>query len=211
MLGHFKERHPQNCNISMNTDIHLNNISVSVDDRYMYLVEQQKFLFILSIKMDTCQKMAYWAIQHIGSKKTAQQHTYEINITSKQDERRKVIFSDTCYNDAFDTNEIFRQGKCGVMPLNVLSHFIKDGKLLFQFNIIRNQSNFKNRNKSNGPNTGNNQIHKGPKGQPQNKPGPHPGNNFRSKSPSAFKNHQKGPGGHQHGNKCMTNQKKYNQ
>lgn len=194
ILDHFKEHHPLYCNINSNTDIHLKNMSATTDDRFMYLIPQGKLLFTLSIKIDTCQKMAYWAIQHIGSKRTAQQHSYEIQIISTQDLRRKVTFADQCFSDAFDINEIFRQGKCGIMPLKMLPHFIKDGNLLFRFDIIKHQGNFRNRDTSKGPGNVNKQTHKNPTGQhptPQFPvPSENPGNNFRSKSPFTFKGHQ---------------------
>ena len=204
MLDHFKERHPLYCNVNTNSDIHLKNLSATVDDRFMYLVPQGKYLFILSIKIDTCQNVAYWVIQLIGGQRNAQQHTYEIQITSTQDARRKVIFTDQCFSDAFDINEIFRQGKCGMMPLNMLSHFINDGKLVFRFDINKHQNNFKNRDTSKGPANVNKQPQRGPAGhqpRPQCPPSANPGNNLRSKSPFAFKGHQgqhQGPKGPNH-------------
>ncbi|KAI5651973.1 beta-eliminating lyase domain-containing protein [Phthorimaea operculella] len=87
--------------------------------------------------VDTLQKMAYWAIQHVGGKKVAQQHIYEIHVTSKLDSRRKVVFIEHCFNDAIKADEVFRQAKCGVLPLNSLNHFIKDKKLSFRFFVKR--------------------------------------------------------------------------
>ncbi|XP_047529844.1 E3 ubiquitin-protein ligase SIAH1-like [Vanessa atalanta] len=194
ILDHFKERHPNHCYMNTDNDININNISISVDERYMYLMPQGKFLFLLTFKVDTCQKMAYWVVQHIGSKKAAQQHVYGIHITSKQDDKRTVIFTDKCFNDAFDVNEIFRQARCGVMPLTMLSHFIKDGKLSFQFIVKKNQPFFKNKDKGFVKET--NQRPKGP--GPQNA-----GNQSRGKSPGPMhlQQHQKGSKGFPQGGK----------
>lgn len=207
VLDHFKERHPGNFLLNQATDVNINNVSTLVDERYMYLIPQGKFLFILTFKIDTCQKMAYWVIQHIGSKKAAQACIYEIHVSSKQDDERKVIYTEKCFNDVFDTNEIFRQARCAVMPLNMLTHFIKDGKLTFNFTVKKNQPNFRNKGKVNE----NKQTNKGPKGHGQQgaRPQSHnhkpqgPGNHQRGKSPGPlhFSQQQKGFKGFPHGGK----------
>ncbi|CAG9786274.1 unnamed protein product [Diatraea saccharalis] len=137
MMDHFKERHPTNCNISSDTDVELNNVNINMDERLVYLVTQGKIHFIITMKIDTLQKMAYWAIQLIGGKKTAQQHIYEIHVNSKQDNRKKVVFIEHCFNDAIKADEVFRQNQCAVLPLESLKHFINNKKLSFRFFIKR--------------------------------------------------------------------------
>ncbi|XP_052759389.1 E3 ubiquitin-protein ligase siah-1-like isoform X2 [Galleria mellonella] len=150
MMDHFKERHPLNCNVNTDTDVELNNINVKEDDRYMYLISQGKLLFIITMKIDTLQNMVYWTIQHIGSKAVAHQHVYEIHVTSKQDTRRKIVFMEHCFNDALKADEVFRIGKCGIMPLNMFGHFIKDNKMSFRFFIKRIPSSCNKEKKSKG-------------------------------------------------------------
>uniref|UniRef100_S4PXU7 E3 ubiquitin-protein ligase n=1 Tax=Pararge aegeria TaxID=116150 RepID=S4PXU7_9NEOP len=174
MLDHFKERHPKNLNTD--DEITINNTTITNDDRHMYLVAQNKFLFIISFKIDTMQKMAYWAVQHIGSKKSAQQHVYEVHVTSNQDQRRKVIYTEHCFNDAIEANEIFRMAKCAIMPLNMMDHFLKDKRLTFSCTIKRNQPGFK-KGTGSAPENKTSQNHS--KAKPKG-PG---GNNFRTKSP----------------------------
>ncbi|XP_045772302.1 E3 ubiquitin-protein ligase SIAH1-like isoform X2 [Maniola jurtina] len=198
MLDHFKERHPDN--LSADANITINNTSITTDDRHMYLVAQNKFLFIISFKIDTMLKMAYWAVQHIGGKKAAQQHIYEISVTSNQDSRRKAVFTDHCFNDAMDANEIFRQAKCAVMPLAMMAHFLKDKRLTFSFSIKRNNPGFK---KGPGPDGENKPFHNKQKGPRSQSKGPHPqpkgpgGNNFQGQNsgPHMHKGPGKGPGG----------------
>ncbi|KAJ8728025.1 hypothetical protein PYW08_016410 [Mythimna loreyi] len=137
MMEHFKERHAAHCNVTTDEEVELTNVDIKNDDRHFYLVAQTKFLFIITMKIDTLQKMVYWTIQHIGSKKAAHDHIYEIHVMSKQNPRRKVVFTEHCFNDAIKPEEIFRQGKCAVLPLEVLVHYIKDKKLSFRFFIKR--------------------------------------------------------------------------
>ncbi|CAB3253623.1 unnamed protein product [Arctia plantaginis] len=190
MMEHFKERHAQNCNVTTDEEIELTNVDAKIDDRHLYLVSQSKMLFIITMKIDTLQKMAYWAIQHIGSKKAAHDHIYEIHILSKQNSRRKVVFTEHCFNDALKPDEVFRTGKCAVLPLDVLINFISNKKLSFRFFIKRIPAEHKNNkgdgndNKPQGPkgpgpkgpnkdmqkNKSNGQNAPGPKGQKANKP-----------------------------------------
>lgn len=135
MMLHFQDRHPNHCNLNSDTDVVLNNVNLTEDDRFVYLINQAKFLFVMTIKIDTLQKMAYWTNQHIGSRKSAQQHVYEIHITSQQDARRKVVFIEHCFNDAMKTDEVFRLGKCAIIPLASLGHYLKDKRLSFRFFI----------------------------------------------------------------------------
>lgn len=137
MMDHFKERHEEYCNASSDSDIVLDNINVKEDDRHFFMVSQGKMLFIITFKLDTLQKMAYWTVQHIGSKLVAKQHIYEIHVTSNQDQRRKVVYIEHCFNDSIKADEVFRLGKCAVLPLDYLSHFVKDKKLTFRFFIKR--------------------------------------------------------------------------
>ncbi|KAG6445897.1 E3 ubiquitin-protein ligase SIAH1 [Manduca sexta] len=137
IMDHFQERHQKNCNVSSDTPVNLDNIELKEDERFLYLVAQQKMLFIITVKLDTLQKMAFWIVQHIGSKSVARQHIYEIHLTSNLDERRKLVFCDHCFNDAIKADEVFRQGKCAVVPFEALKHFIKDKKITFKFFIKR--------------------------------------------------------------------------
>lgn len=139
MMNHFKERHPTNCNVQQDTDIVLNNIRLNQDDRHFFLVQNEnKMIFMLTMKLDTLSKAAYWTVQLVGCKRAAQQHIYEIQVNSRQDERRKVIFIEHCYSDTIRADDVFRQqGKCAIVPLDSLKHFIQDSKLTFRFNIKR--------------------------------------------------------------------------
>ncbi|XP_053607938.1 E3 ubiquitin-protein ligase Siah1-like [Plodia interpunctella] len=180
MIEHFKERHPAHCNISSDSEVELDNIKITEDDRHMFLVAQGKLLFIITMKIDTLQKMVYWAVQHIGGKKSAQQHVYEIHVSSKQDTRRKTVFIEHCFNDAIKADEVFRIGKCAVMPLDVLSHFIKDRKLSFRFFIKRM------------PPVQKEKINKGDVKKDENKP---PGPGKAPKGPKPAGSHNAGPKG----------------
>lgn len=137
MMDHFKDRHPTHCNVTSDTDVELNNINTKEDERFVYMVSQGKMLFIITMKIDTLQKMVYWCVQHIGGKKAAQQHIYEIHVTSKKDPRRKVVFIEHCFNDAIKADEVFRQAKCGILPLDALHHFINNKQMSFRFFIKR--------------------------------------------------------------------------
>lgn len=134
-MPHFQDRHPLHCNLSSDTDVVLDNVDVTEDDRFVYLVNQGKFLFVMTIKIDAMKKMSHWTIQHFGSKKSAAQHLYEIHITSLQDPRRKVIFMEHCFNDAISADEVIRIGKCAMLPLDLLSHYMKDKRLSFRYFI----------------------------------------------------------------------------
>jgi hypothetical protein len=160
MMDHFKERHPTHCNISSDTDVELYKVDIKEDERFVYLVTQGKVHFIMTIKIDTLQKMAYWTIQLIGSKKSAQQHIYEIHVTSKKDNRRKVVFTEHCFNDAIKADEVFRQNKCAVLPLEALKHFISCNKVSFRF-FIKNipQINSDNKNKGDNDDKNENRPH----------------------------------------------------
>ncbi|KAL4709899.1 hypothetical protein ACJJTC_003862 [Scirpophaga incertulas] len=137
MMNHFKERHPTNCNVSSDTEVELDKIDIHEDNRIVYLITQGKLHFILTFKVDTLQKMAYWAIQVIGGKNIALQHVFEIHVTSKKDDRRKVVFIEHCFNDSIKPDEVFRQNKCAVLPLQALDHYILNKKLSFRFFIKR--------------------------------------------------------------------------
>lgn len=171
MMEHFKDRHPNNCNVATDEEVEISNLDIKNDDRHLYLVAQSKMLFIITFKVDTLQKMAYWTIQHIGSKKAAHDHIYEIHVTSKQNLRRKVVFTEHCFNDALKADEIFRMAKCAVLPLDVLVHFVSNKKLSFRFFIKRIPAEAKNKG------DGNDKKPQGPKG-----PGPKGPNKDQQKS-----------------------------
>lgn len=172
IMDHFKERHTDNCNVTSDADVELNNVSVKEDDRYVYLVSQGKMLFIITMKIDSLQKMAYWTVQFIGGKNVARQHIYEIHVTSKQDARRKTVYTEHCFNDAIKADDVFRLGKCAIMPLDALSHYIKDRKLSFRFFIKRLPPVY---NPGNGDGKNPKPQNKGPKGPKSGGPtGPKP-------------------------------------
>lgn len=180
-MEHFKDRHGDHCDVTSDADVVLKNVSVDEDERHFFLTSQFKMLFIITMKIDTLQKMAYWAIQHIGSKHVAKQHVYEIHVTSNQDARRKVVFTEQCFNDAIKADEVFRIGKCALLPLDSLAHFIKDKKLTFRFFIKRigppPQGKPKDKGdggNDNGPNQGPGPKGPGPKGPAPKGPGPKP-------------------------------------
>lgn len=164
MMDHFKERHADYCSATSDADIVLDKINIKEDDRHFFLVSQGKLLFIITFKLDTLQKMAYLAVQHIGSKFVARQHIYEIHVTSNQDQRRKVVYTEHCFNDAIKAEEVFRQGKCAVLPLDYLSHFIKDKKLTFRFFIKRLPAQPKGKQEKDDGNNENKPTNSGQKG-----------------------------------------------
>lgn len=136
-MNHVKERHPAECNVGIDNTIEIKGINIRSDNRYVYLVTQTKYIFIITFKIDILQKMAYWTIQHIGSKKVAREHIYEVHLTSEKDPRRRVVFSEHCFNDVMKADEVFRLAKCGMLPLEAMEHFVKDRKLSFRFFIKR--------------------------------------------------------------------------
>ncbi|XP_045497626.1 E3 ubiquitin-protein ligase Siah1-like [Colias croceus] len=140
LMNHFQESHPQNCDKKPNSDITFEKISTTSDYRFLYLLQQNKQVFILSFKIDTVQKLAYWLVQYLGTKSAAMQNIYEIHITSLQNVKRKVVFADHCFSDSLDVNDVFRQAKCAVMPLIMLNHFIGNSKLVFRCLIKRRSS-----------------------------------------------------------------------
>lgn len=171
MMDHFKEHHPKNCNLNSDVDVEIDKVDLKENERYVYLLSHQnKFLFIMTFKIDIMQRIAYWVIQHIGPKKNAQQYVYEIHVTSKINNKRKYVYTETCFNDALKADEVFHRGQCPVMLLDTLAHFIKHRKLAFRFFIKRIPTNQPNKSDGNGNDDnqkGNDTPHKGPKG-----PGP---------------------------------------
>lgn len=103
----------------------------------MFLLKQNQKLFILTVKIDVLKKAAFWTIQHIGSKFAAQHYVYEIHVTSKKNDKRRFVYTENCFNELLKSDEIFSLGKCPIIPLNVLKHFVKDGKLVFRY-LIKN-------------------------------------------------------------------------
>ncbi|XP_063389167.1 E3 ubiquitin-protein ligase SIAH1-like [Cydia fagiglandana] len=149
MMEHFKEKHPAHCVAEVDREagwrLQVEQLDLKECARHVFLAAQQNFLFIITLKVDTIQRMAYWVIQHIGQKKIAQQHLYEIQVTSGRDQQRKVVFTEHCLNDSLKADEVFRQANCAVMPLDMLTHFIKDKTLSFRFVIKRlNRDNKEN-------------------------------------------------------------------
>ncbi|CAG9087546.1 unnamed protein product [Plutella xylostella] len=200
MMDHFSQRHPENCNVTSDAEVVLKNINIKEDDRFVYLLAQGKLVFIMTVKLDTLQNMAYWTVQHIGSKKAAQQHVYEIHLTSQQDTRRKVVFTDHCFNDAIKADEVFRMGKCAILPLETFAHFVKDKKIGFRFFIKKmpfapksNKENKPDENKSNEGNQNKpNSKGPGPNAGPKPKgPGPNPTGS--GPKPKGTEPNQKGP------------------
>ncbi|XP_041978517.1 E3 ubiquitin-protein ligase SIAH1-like [Aricia agestis] len=188
LFEHFKSNHAENCRIRLDQESEL-KVNSSTDNRLMFMLSQGKYLFLFTIKIDTYQKMIYYVVQHIGIKKFAQQFVYEINIVSKKDSRRKVIFIDHCYSDTSDIKEIFSNGTCGIMPLGMFAHFVENDRITLKISIkneafVKNTKDYAKRDK-------NEFIKKGP--NKSEKP------NFRSKSPGPHmedcKTPHKGPRG----------------
>lgn len=137
MMEHFKQKHPNACDAGpqADADVELENVSLRECDRRLFLAAQNKFLFIITVKIDTIQRMAYWTVQHIGPKKQAHQYLYEIHVNSKREPQRKVIFTEHCFSDTVKVEEIIRQNNCAVLPLGTLAQFIINDKLSFRYLI----------------------------------------------------------------------------
>ncbi|XP_047517840.1 E3 ubiquitin-protein ligase SIAH1-like isoform X1 [Pieris napi] len=173
MLNHFKDRHPGNC-ANITSDVTIDNISVTNDCRHFYLLQFNKQIFYLSFKIDTVQKLGYWLVQYVGTKKAARQNVYEIQMNSKQHQKRQVTYIDYCFSDSMEANEVFRQAQCAVMPLIMMGHFIDNSKITFRCLIKRafeGKPAFKNNDQSKDSTSG---QKKGPPPPNRHKsPGPH--------------------------------------
>lgn len=169
-MDHVKELHPAEYIVGTDNLIQIKGININADDRHVYLVSQRNFVFIITFKIDMQQKMAYWTIQHIGSKKVAKEHIYEIQVISEKDPRRKVVFSEHCFNDALKADDVFRLAKCAMLPVNAMDHFIKDRKLSFRFLIKHIPGQYKPNQE--GAKNEKMPPKKGPKGQKRPDPKP---------------------------------------
>lgn len=158
--------------------VELGGVSLRQCDRRVLLAAVYKHLFLVTVTVDTVQRMAYWTVQHIGPKKQAHQYLYEIHLNSKREPQRKIVFTDHCFSDAVKVEEIIRQNNCAVLPLGTLGLFIMNDKLSFKY-AIRNVNQKPKPNENLAPNNvnahsrsasrnrGNAPAPKGPKG-----PGP---------------------------------------
>ncbi|VVD04531.1 unnamed protein product, partial [Leptidea sinapis] len=127
-----KQKHPENIKENANSEFNLNHVSINAHLKQIFIMSMNKRVFIVSFDINPVNKMAFWAVQLIGTKKQAVDCTYEIQLTSMQTEKRMVTFKDHCFNDTMDDSEIYGLAKCPVMPLDMLSHFMKDNKLCFR-------------------------------------------------------------------------------
>ncbi|KAI8442402.1 hypothetical protein MSG28_005918 [Choristoneura fumiferana] len=139
IMEHFKQKHPEACDCGpqADADVELENMSLRQCDRRLLLAAQNKYLFIITVKVDTIQRMAYWTVQHIGPKKQAHQYLYEIHLNSKREPQRKIVFTEHCFSDTVKVEEIIRQNNCAVLPLGTLGQFIMNDKLNFRYLIRR--------------------------------------------------------------------------
>ncbi|OWR48819.1 hypothetical protein KGM_213302 [Danaus plexippus plexippus] len=182
MLDHFKEHHSQNLIMTMDQKVTINNLNINEDDRFVYIMPQGKMMFIVTLKIDTKLKLAFFAVQLIACQKIAQQHVYELSITSLQDKERRVNYFDHCFSDATETREILQSAKCCVMSLSMLGNFINKKSLSFSLNVQRLRPNYQREPNKN--------IHQVNPNVAKNR------QNFRGKSPSAVThgpNRPKGP------------------
>ncbi|XP_050670826.1 probable E3 ubiquitin-protein ligase sinah [Leptidea sinapis] len=132
IVEHCKQKHPENIKENANSEFNLNHVSINAHLKQIFVMSMNKRVFIVSFDINPVNKMAFWAVQLIGTKKQAVDCTYEIQLTSMQTEKRMVTFKDHCFNDTMDDSEIYGLAKCPVMPLDMLSHFMKDNKLCFR-------------------------------------------------------------------------------
>lgn len=112
-------------------------MSVSVACRHLYLIQDEKNLFLLSFKLDTIKRQAYWLVQFMGTKAAAGQNIYEIHLTSQLRENRKITFVDYCFSDTIEADLIICSGKCAIMPLDMFPHFFNNSKVVFSCFIKR--------------------------------------------------------------------------
>lgn len=196
MMSHFKERHSQNV-LNITSDITIPDIFLNNDCRHLYLLQFNKQIFFLSFKIDTVQKMAFWFVQYVGTKKAARQNVYEIQMTSKQHEKRQVTYVDYCFSDSMDANEVFRNAQCAVMPLNMMAHFIAGSKITFRCLIKRAFEGKPGFIKNDQAKDSSSSQRKGPAPENRHKsPGPHfprakgPNNNNAGPKRGPHKKHQ---------------------
>ncbi|XP_063368963.1 E3 ubiquitin-protein ligase sina-like [Cydia amplana] len=134
LMDHFKQSHPSSCEIVSGVDTEL-ELPLTQDLVKVYLAATGNMHFIITMKIDKTTSTASWAVQHIGSKKNARLYTYEIYLTSKQDVRRRSVLVEHCVNDVVEPLDIIMEGRCAVMPLKMLAHYVIDNKVIFKLVI----------------------------------------------------------------------------
>ncbi|XP_073948566.1 E3 ubiquitin-protein ligase SIAH1-like [Choristoneura fumiferana] len=140
---HVKEMHTSMFTEGLEAEIEMEGLTMRDCDRRVHVAAQQRNVFVVTFKLDSIQRLAYWTIQYMGPKKYAHNYNYEIHVTSKREPHRKVIFTERCLSDTTKTEDIFRQCLCAVLSLNALETFSTDNKVSYRFVISRHNPNYK--------------------------------------------------------------------
>lgn len=124
---------------NMEAEIEVERVTLLECNRRVSVAVQRRNIFIITFKVDTIQRLAYWTVQYMGPKKYAHTFDYEIHVSNKHEPRRKVIFREYCTSDSVKTEDIFSKCCCAVLSLKALQAFSIGDKVSYRVIILKHQ------------------------------------------------------------------------
>ncbi|CAH1640936.1 unnamed protein product [Spodoptera littoralis] len=135
---HFDEMHSSNRGVDVDKEIYLRDIHNS--SRQVHLVVIGGYNFLCHLQVSETDGKIFMAVQLLGINTAAKKWTYEIHVYKKSEPRRKYMYSDTCVSSK---EEVFKSGKCAVLPIFYAATFVDREGMAFKFFIqkISNKNN----------------------------------------------------------------------
>lgn len=149
MSDHFKNSHPSRHQTDVDSEMRLHNIQNT--SKEVHLVVLGVYNFLLHIKVSEVNENISMTVQLIGTQMSASKWQYEIHVYNKSESRRKYTFIDNCSSSNEPVNDIFKEGKCAVLPYAYAKTFIndRDNALTFKFFIKKSNEERKEFGKNN--------------------------------------------------------------
>ncbi|XP_019867837.1 E3 ubiquitin-protein ligase sina isoform X1 [Aethina tumida] len=143
MFKHFEESHyNQKMTFKTEAEMKINLTNNYVDVQMIPFFNGAQYFFYKH-KVDVDAKKVYWVFQLIGSKCQAEHYYYEFEIYRGR--LRKYKVTEICENDITPTEDIFKRGKCVVVPFEVIENFMDEKEeIQFKFRLMSLKKENKN-------------------------------------------------------------------
>lgn len=127
MERHFMESHEKHTSLKPGVEVVFHNFDLTLNDRDLQLIPFDNCLFLYHVKIDNNKKIAYWAVQFIGSEKDAGRWKYDFTLYHTK-AAKYINFSEKCQSFETSIQTLFNSGNCVGVPLEILDNFIQDNK-----------------------------------------------------------------------------------
>lgn len=143
IVKHFDQKHPESRQGQVDTELNLLDI-FDKEEIIMHLTTLGPFHFFVYLKTDPLQHKIYMTAQLLGTFCSASKWTYEIQVYTKREPRRKLTYTDICNSHATPVDEIFRESKCVTISMKHAKTYFSEGTWTYKF-FLKNDLETRNK------------------------------------------------------------------